>query len=253
MGRRDRETGGELPRTYEGEAILSELLALAGSAATAAEVKELFREALAAHETPATTFPELFEGEPRFPSPDIARRLYGNLFGLWDRVARGVLEEPRVREEKPPPPEMVPPPPPLEVAVVTDEFVEAAFKSLTTIPEKERQRQKDRFEQRESEWVELIRRLGLQPMSEEAALECAFELWLVCGWALGPKLGRTDFTRLRSPAPKGTQPALDRFIADWLGEAELDEDEPMTPEDRQKAEPLLRAAAELLAPVPAAG
>lgn len=253
MGRRDRDEGGELPRVYEGQEVLAELLAIAGSKAGVDEVKELFREALATQQTPSSTFPELFEAEPRFPSPELARRLYGNLFGLWSRVARGILDEPRGQVEKPQEPEPVPPPQPIAGAELPDDFVEAAFAALTTLPAKERQRQRDRFEQRESDLVEVIRQLHLAPEAELAGVDLAFELWLICTWALADRVGRTDFSSLRAPAPKGAQPALERYVAEWLAEAEVDEEEPLSAEDRARLEPVLRAAAELLAPVPAGG
>lgn len=251
MGRRDE--GGDLRRVYEGAEVLEELLAAAGAPHPADAVKALFQQAHAEHAVPGEVFPALFEAEPRFASPELARRLYGNLFGLWERVAAGKLEEPKIHAESAPAPEPIAPPPPIEGAEIPDGFVEAALGALTTLPAKERSKQRDRFEQRESALVETLRQLRLSPGAEEAGLDLGFELWLLCGWALGDRAGRTDFTQLRNPGPRGTQPALDRFIAEWLGEAELDEEEPLAVAEREKLEPLLRHAAEQLAPVAAPG
>src|SRR2546423_4153246 len=101
MARRERDSGAPLPRVYEGEAVLAELLAVAGSPLPVATVKDVFAQAHAAHDPPSEAIPALFPEEPHFPSPELARRLYGNLFGLWDRVARGQLDEPRRAPEPP--------------------------------------------------------------------------------------------------------------------------------------------------------
>jgi len=248
MSRRD--PGGDLSRSYEGAAVLEALLAASGAAHPIDAIKAVFQQAQADGASPSEVFPALFEGEPHFASPEDARRLYGNLFGLWDRVAAGELEEPRARPEKPAAPAVIAPPAEIEGKVLPDGFVQAALGALTTLPEKERTKQRDRFEQRESAVCEAIRELGLPPGAELAGLDLAFEVWLLCGWALGARAGRTDFVRLQKPAPRGSQPALERFIAEWLGEAELDEEEPLTSQDRAKLEPLLRQAAEQLAPAP---
>src|SRR3972149_193134 len=79
-----------LPREYEGPEALSALLARAGSPFTAEEVAERFRVAQGAGEERSDLIPAIFPDEPRFDSPDDARRLYGNLFALWDRLRAGI-------------------------------------------------------------------------------------------------------------------------------------------------------------------
>jgi hypothetical protein len=248
-----RDSGGDLSRVYEGAPVLEALLAAVGAPHPAEAVKALFKEAQLAGALPSEVFPGLFEAEPKFASPEAARRLYGNLFGLWDRIAAGQLDEPRSRSEKAAPPPPIPPPPEVEGALIPDGFVQAALGALTTLPEKERTRQRDRFEQRESELCDAIRQMNLSPGAEQAGLDLAFEVWLLCGWSLGARAGRCDFSALQKPTPQGSQPALDRFIAEWLGEAELDEEEPLSASERQKLEPLLRMAAEQLAPLSPVG
>src|SRR5258706_14243658 len=89
-------------RRFEGKPILDELLELAGSAAATEEVLEIFKEASRAGEQPSEIIPTLFEAEPRFPDPDLARRLYQDLFGLWDLAASGARVELAEREPRPP-------------------------------------------------------------------------------------------------------------------------------------------------------
>ncbi|MGB8932476.1 MAG: hypothetical protein WCC48_14635, partial [Anaeromyxobacteraceae bacterium] len=74
---------------YEGPEVLGALLMKAGSPFDVEEVASRFADAIAADERRASVIPSLFEREPHFASPEDARRLYANLFGLWARVAEG--------------------------------------------------------------------------------------------------------------------------------------------------------------------
>jgi hypothetical protein len=248
MPKRDRNASpSELPRHYEGQAVLAELMAGVGSVLSPEDVKSLFSQAQQVGELPAQIFPELFDGEPRFASPEQAARLYGNLFGLWDRLAAGKPPEPRGLDDRPAPPPPAPPPEPIVGSEILDAFVERGFLALTTLPPKESRRLRDRFEQRESELLEVLGLLGVAPGAEDAARDVAFELWLLTTWAFGERAGRTTFASLRGAVPTGNQPALQRYIAEWLSEAELDEEDPLLPADRAKVEPVLASAAEQLA------
>src|SRR5512137_1250014 len=96
-----KERSGPPAAGYEGPEVLTALLARAGSPHAAEEVADHFRAASAAGEPRGDVIPSLFPEEPRFESPDAARRLYANLFGLWDRVAAGLgvdADEPVVVE-----------------------------------------------------------------------------------------------------------------------------------------------------------
>src|SRR5919204_5206506 len=101
--RGESREGPSIPHVYEGPDVLSALLRQAGSALVAQEVAERFRAAQAVGEERSDAIPALFEAEPRFASPDDARRLYGNLFALWDRIASGrsVGDEDVAAEEAP--------------------------------------------------------------------------------------------------------------------------------------------------------
>ena len=95
-------------RHFEGAELLDGLLELSGCPLDSNEVLARF---VAGHQAGAESsqiIPTLFDGEPRFPSPDIARRLYQNLLGLWDLVASGRKVEleptkrpPREKRQKP--------------------------------------------------------------------------------------------------------------------------------------------------------
>ncbi len=235
----------ELSRTSAGARRVGELRQAAQARYAVEEVKALFAEALAAGAAPNEVFPGLFEGEPHFPSPQVAQQLYGNLFGLWDRIAEGHTEEPpAARPERPARPTLPRPldPPPVLGQPPDEAYVEQAFRYLTSLPPKERRRLRDRFEQRESDLIQAIATLQVQPAAEEAGVEMGFELWLIAELALGARVGRTDFSQLRAPGEAGANPALEAYLEEWLQEAMLDETDPLQQADRDKLEPMLRAA-----------
>ncbi|NVJ19382.1 hypothetical protein HV826_35315, partial [Myxococcus sp. AM010] len=98
---RSRDRGEDFQRHFEGAQTLDGLLDLAGSGLDSAQVLERMRDARAAGTPPSDVIPGLFDEEPRFPSPEIARRLYQNLLGLWDWVAEG--RHVRLEDEARPP------------------------------------------------------------------------------------------------------------------------------------------------------
>src|SRR5262249_26436106 len=85
----------------ESAEVLGPLLAAAGSPISPDEVLARFRtgrsEGLASSEVIPTLFPE----HPRFPNPDIARRLFQNLLGLWDASADPQFRLAPVRPRRP--------------------------------------------------------------------------------------------------------------------------------------------------------
>src|SRR5204863_9822224 len=110
--------------------------------------------------------PTLFEGEPRFPDPELARRLFQNLLGLWDLLARGQplpmdgspAEGARARARKPIPER----PPPFEGDGPDEAWVEAAWKYLDEAPEREVTRLEHSFENRQDALAGFLDEQGLQ-------------------------------------------------------------------------------------------
>ena len=229
MGRRSRAEGGSrdpgLSAVYEGPEVLSALLARAGSPHGAAEVAERFRSAQAQGEERSDVIPTLFPDEPRFAAPEEARRLYGNLFGLWLRIAKGLPvagDAPAAVEEPPALPAQ--PLPPRGTAMGTQlvsPLVEAVWKHLDGLNDRERQRLRDRFESAQPNvvaWLDAI------PLPEEAALaahDLAFEAWAMFDVAFGDRVGEASFQYLRAtqaepPVLEATQPALAVYVAEAL-------------------------------------
>jgi hypothetical protein len=132
---------------YEGPEALSALLARAGSRLGAEEVATRFASAQRAGEPRATVIPTLFEREPRFGSPEEARRLYGNLFGLWERLAsgRGPHDDAPEVVPEPPPPAPLPPRGLVEGSELPPALVETAWRWLAAAAPREASRLRDRF------------------------------------------------------------------------------------------------------------
>ena len=72
---KDSETSAGIVPVYEGPVVLDALLERAGSPQDFAAVTEVFRRAQEAGEPRSEVIPGLFPDEPRFESPDAARRL----------------------------------------------------------------------------------------------------------------------------------------------------------------------------------
>ncbi len=249
MTRRPRGPMPALPHVYEGEEVLAELLQLAGARRDVAAVKQQLSAAQAKGEEPGAVFPRLFEGEPHFPAPDVALQLYANLFGLWDRLAAGGPVEPAATapESEAEAREPAPAPAPQGEGKWGDEFVEAAWRHLADLPERELERLEHRYENTQSELAATVRfEAGEAPAAIETADTLAFEIWAIYGLAR-PKVKASQVTMAElQQARESTevaQPALDKYLVEAIGEAELDEEEPLAPEDAKVVLELARAVA----------
>jgi hypothetical protein len=242
MARRSRRTTGTsgfasgsataLPGVYEGPVVLSALLARAGSPYDAEAVADRFRAAQGEQQERSDVIPALFEDEPHFASPDEARRLYGNLFALWDRLARGLS----LADDAPvpvPPPVPLPPPMIADVSVALPprgetqgyllpvRLVEAVWKHLDALGEREQRRLRDRFDNAQpnvSAWLDAV---PLPDAGAAAAHDLAFESWAMFDVAFGDRVGTVAFQTLRAhhsePRPlETTQPALAAYVREAL-------------------------------------
>jgi hypothetical protein len=209
---------------YEGPEVLTALLQRAGSPYTAQETAERFRRAQAAGEERSDVIPSLFQTEPRFDAPEAARRLYGNLFALWDRIAAGVSiadDAPAVVPEIP----RAPPPLPARGTVrgtqLTPGVVEAVWKHLDALSERERRRLRDRFEAAQPDLTAWLDALPLADEAAAAVQDLAFEAWAMFDVAFGDRGEAVAFRELRNlevepPALETSQPALAAYVAEAL-------------------------------------
>jgi hypothetical protein len=224
---------------YEGPVVLSELLARAGSPYPAEEVAKRFRRAQSEGAERSEAIPSLFPSEPRFASPDDARRLYSNLFGLWKRVAAGLSasddtpvpptrppsdEKPEERaapETAPDQPAQLPPRGSVSGRVLMPDVVEAVWKHLDALAKREQRRLHHRFESAQPDlhaWLEAT------PLSEAAAIaahDLVFETWAMFDVAFGDRVGTVPFAELRAltvepPAIEAAQPAVADYVSEVL-------------------------------------
>lgn len=240
-----------LPRAYEGRAALAGLLAQGGASMSADEVEQAIREAQAEGEPPGEVFDLLFEEEPRFPSPETAARLYGNLFGLWDRIAAGGEVEPAPRAAAPGEVTRAPAPKPTTERPLPGEFVEAAWRHLADLSDKEIVRLGHRWENCQPELSEQVRLdAGESDVAVDTADTLAFELWAMLDLARGgarirPVLREEyEAARVSHEIP---EPTLDRYAEEAVHEARLDEREPLSEFDAERVAAVTRAVLRCLA------
>jgi hypothetical protein len=244
--RRDLPPG--ITPIYEGPEVLDALLAKAGSPFDVEEVAQRFTEAVAADERRSTVIPSLFEDEPHFASPEDARRLYANLFGLWARVVSGRgLHDDDAPEAAPEP--AAPPPlrergtcagssPPADV-------VEAMWRQLAAAPERELRRLHDRFTNAQPELGAWVDELALNDAALAAVHDLAFETWVIFDHCFGDRLGVAEWSELRAlerepPAVEVDHPALATYVSEQLDNLS-DEDANFSASDRAQVERALAA------------
>ncbi|MGC4117055.1 MAG: hypothetical protein QM765_21340 [Myxococcales bacterium] len=242
------EAQGPLGRVYEGEAVLQRLLKASGASVAVSEVIELFKSAQTGKVGPDEAFPDLFDDEPRFASAMDAKRLYDNLFGLWDRVAAGGPLEPQGRPEGKaravaPAPEPMSPP-------LSPEFVEAAWKHLVDLPAKDTERWLHKWVNTQPELTEALQLEAEGDLAvADAADTVTFEAWSMMELAQTTRIRPVLMSEFRAEleSKDAPEPALDQYIEDALEEAGLDEEQPLAPEQAAKVSRLVRAAVRALA------
>lgn len=241
MARRDRAA---FEHAFEGKAVLDGLLDLAGARVDTEGAMVRMREALRQREQREAVLPTLFDGEPRFPDPEIARRLFQNLLGLWDLLERGQpipLDHPpelptRPRSRRPIPER----PPPFEGEAPDDAWVEAAWRYLDEAPERELTRLEHSFENRQDALVGLLDERGLPDELFALARQLLFELhaMIELGWPPGIRsVARAELQEAVSGQPPPA--AFQDYADEALFEAEQDEEAPLTPADSARVKALV--------------
>jgi hypothetical protein len=239
---------------YEGPEVLSALLARAGSPHDAEAVAAAFSRAIAAGEPRSEVIPSLFPAEPRFASPDDARRLYGNLFGLWERLAAGLGphdDAPDVVAEPPAPPPLPERGSGAEDGELTPALVESVWRNLAAAPPRDVQRRRDRFTNVQPDLIAWLEAAPLPEAGALAAMDLAFEAWAMFDVAFGDRLDTVEFGELRAverepPAIETAQPALAAYVQEQLDNL-ADEDEAFGPAERGQVEKVLAAVVAALA------
>jgi hypothetical protein len=184
MGRRDRRGRDppEFVHRFESAEVLGELLGIAGSPLEPEEVLQRFRSGRAGGAEASEVIPTLFPEPPRFPNPDVARRLFQNLLGLWNASARADFRLPGA--PRPPPPERVAPPGPPGPGGVDGVAVEA-MRAWLAADRRARERLTDSFENRQDALLGSLDERGLSDEGWGVLRQLAFELHAVLEHADG--------------------------------------------------------------------
>lgn len=239
---RTRGRGPDFVHHFEGVQTLDGLLQLAGSPCDTAEVLQRMRSAQAEGRPRDAVIPTLFPDEPRFPSPEVARRLFQNLLGLWELVEEGApvrLEE----VPRPPRPKKVKPvrPPPFAPGEPGSEFIEAAWRYLED-DEKERTRRAHSFDNRQDALLGALDDAGLTDEGYAVARHLLFELHAMMELGWPPGLASVDPAALEredTEAPPVPE-ALTAYAEEALFEAEQDEEHPLSAEELARVRTLVR-------------
>jgi hypothetical protein len=234
MGRRDRR-GREAPefaRRFESADVLAELLAIAGSPLSPDEILSRFRAGRAEGAEANEIIPTLFPEPPRFPDPDVARRLFQNLLGLWDASASpafGLVPRPsipRLRPAKPPAPG------PARPAGPDRAYMEAVRSWLAT-DRRARDRLNDSFENRQDALMSSLDERGLSDEGWGVLRQLAFELHAVLEHADGAAPASVPPEALEGDPVAKAPVELIGLVDQALAPAEQDGPGPVPPAERE--------------------
>jgi hypothetical protein len=187
MARRERRGRGEpgFVHLFESPEVLAELLGIAGSPLGPEEVLSRFRTGRAEGAEAGAVIPTLFPEPPRFPSPDVARRLFQNLLGLWDAAQSPEFRlPPRADAPRRTRPEKVAAPGPPGPSGPDVGYVQAVRAWLAS-DRRARDRLADSFENRQDTLLSSLDERGLSDEGWGVLRQLAFELHAVLEHADG--------------------------------------------------------------------
>lgn len=249
----------ELARVFEGIDILDALLLEAGAEVDGPQAIARLAAAIAERRPAAEIIPTFFPEEPEFAGSEYAMRLYGNLFGVWDLLLAGrspeelvasraptlpLPEEERGPEEGGPMEYALPARGSIAGAVVPFEVVEGTWQMLESLPERERSRRIDRYENTQSELSEWARSAeDLSEIGQETLEYLCFEMAQIFDQAFGDRFGRVEYGTLEASGPEEVD-RLQPFVVDYLEESldEAEEEGGLSPEERGVVEEMGKRA-----------
>ncbi|HZW89373.1 MAG TPA: hypothetical protein VFF12_09865 [Myxococcaceae bacterium] len=233
MARRDRRArdAPEFLHRFESPEVLADLLDIAGSPLEPEEVLRRFRNGRAEGVEASEVIPTLFPEQPRFPNPDIARRLFQNLLGLWDASASPAFRlpatpVPRHRPEK------VPAPGPAGGMGPDRAYVEAVRTWLAT-DRRARDRLADSFENRQDALLGSLDERGLSDEGWGVLRQLAFELHAVLEHADGAAPASVPPEALEGDPAAKAPVELIGLVDQALAQAEQDGSGPVPAAERE--------------------
>jgi len=232
------EPEDDLERRFEGRQALDPLLVRSGTQADTEDVVEAFARAVREGIPAPVVIQALWEDEPRFESPEEARRLFGNLLALHALVAAGA-EVDLAEAAAPVKRERAPRPGPFGGEGPTEDFVEAAWRFFEDHP-KERQRLDHSFENRHDG---MLSWLDLQGLSDDGFV---LALGLLSDLHAMSELGGHPCPPGREDAVPATAEALPAALGQWVDEgvfeAEQHQHAPLPPAEGVRVRELVARA-----------
>lgn len=234
-----KETRADFQPRFDGPEALESLLKLAGCALPAEEVAARFKASQESGQPRSAAIPGLFSGEPHFPDPALARRLYENLFGLWELVESGGATA-RPAPVPAPAPRATPEPPGPFVGVPDEAWVESAWRYLDGMDERSQRRLEHGFDNRQDGLRTFLEQVELSDAGYPQAHTLLFELWamLETGWPPG-LFPLTPEAPVRADVA-AIPPALMAYVEEALFLAAQEESEPLSADEAKR----VRAAVE---------
>jgi len=221
----------EFEPRFEGRQVLDGLLELCNALVDTEGALHAMRDGHAEGRSRQEVIPALFEGEPRPPSPEIARKLFQNLLGLWELVEQGrkvpldvSQRPPRIKKEAPPPPGR------FGAGEPDDAFVEDAWRYLEGMSKHERGRLLDAFENRQDSLLGYLDDSGLSDEGYATARQLCFELFamLELGTDHGTRAVRPEELAGKNAVSQDAPPSLTGYVDEALFEAQQDEEQPLS-------------------------
>ena len=235
MARRERR-GRDQPgfaHRFESPEVLAELLEIAGCPLEPEEVLRRFRAGRDGGAAASEVIPTLFPEPPRFPNPDLARRLFQNLLGLWDASAAPDFRLPsRTDAPRLTRPERVAAPGPPGPGGPTAAYVDAVRAWLAS-DRRARDRLADSFENRQDALLGSLDERGLSDEGWGVLRQLAFELHAVLEHADGAAPASVPPEALEGDPAAQVPVELIGLVDQALAPAEQDGQGPVPPAERE--------------------
>jgi hypothetical protein len=234
MGRRDRRRREalEFVHRFESVEVLAELLAVAGSPLSPDDALHRFRAGRAEGAEANEVIPTLFPDPPRFPDPDVARRLFQNLLGLWDASASPAFALPPRPDVPRPRPQKFPAPGPAGPTGPDRGYVDAVRAWLAT-DRRARDRLTDSFENRQDALLDSLDERGLSDEGWGVLRQLAFELHAVLEHADGAAPASVPPEALEGDPAAKIPVELIGLVDEVIAPAEQDGPGPVPPAERE--------------------
>lgn len=225
-------------RHFEGSSALEQLLQTSGCLLSTKQVAERMLKAQQQGHQPALVIRQLFEGEPHFPDPSVAARVYGNLLGLWDILAvhpHFDLERPSIQ----PRPKQPEPPPPFGEAGPDGPWVAACFAYLEGLDKNGLNRLQHSFENRQDALLGYLEEQNLTEDGFDVARQLLFELFAMIKLGWPPGIRSVSRAELEGDAATQIPEALRSYAKEVLFEAETDEKSPLSQDEAARLRTLI--------------